>query len=120
MHLPIPLWYQHYLWLHPEVHQNWGRYLTLTPEQAQQAERDAQRAAQQGQRAQQGGWAPPGPGSDPQQLRRQQEYAAYRLVEEGEWLVGAQEHGVQPGRLYPCVRCGYQRPFLMAGQALGC
>ena len=108
MHLPIPTWYQRFLWLHPEHHRQWWRYLTVSPQQAEQAERGAAcRTAQQAQHStQQGGWAGHEATAGDLEARSEQQelYASYGIIGEDEWLVGIGEHGVVAGRLYPCSR----------------
>lgn len=105
LHLPIPDWYLHFLWLHPEHTQQLGQQSEPQPQAAGQQQEGKQQPEQQGQGGQQGrrggdgeGWGPP---PTPEQRQRQREYAAYGMVEEDDWLVGAREHGLMPWRLYP-------------------
>lgn len=120
LHLPIPAWYWHYLCLHPEEHQAWGSYPALAKQQRQRRRRgrgpregsaSGGRAAGAGETGAAQPLQPPAGGgwgaawsADPERWWRQQQYVAQGLVEEGDWLVGAKEHGAQPGRLYPRIR----------------
>ncbi|GAB4819494.1 hypothetical protein N2152v2_006540 [Parachlorella kessleri] len=100
MHLPIPTWYQRFLWLHPEYHRQWWRYLTVSPQQAEQAQRGAAcRAAQQAQHgAQQSGGSEEHegtPGDEEARKQRQQTYASYGVIDEEEWLLALEDERQQ-------------------------
>lgn len=115
LHVPIPLWYRRYQLLHPELsqprQQEEGQQRQQGRAEVWQGGAGQQQAQQQGMRQAGGelgeakvaagveGWE-----DDPGRRQRQEEYAARGLVTEDDWLVGVNEHGEHPGRLYPGVR----------------